>query len=137
MYRSGVGERRLPTGGCYLPRPRLGGGGRHRPDKHSTVRGARNRRIAPAIRRVHTVHAGAHFLRSEALLDEIAAAEGSFWFPAVRDVTPERVEAARRRGLGVATWTANSATEMKRLLALGVDSICTDYPDRLRSVLAA
>jgi glycerophosphoryl diester phosphodiesterase len=97
---------------------------------------AHARRIAPEIRRVHTVRAGGHLLGVEALLDEIASAEGSFWFPAVRDVTAARVEAARTRGLGVATWTANQPAEMKRLLALGVDSICTDYPDRLRSLLA-
>ena len=33
-------------------------------------------------------------------------------------------------------WTVNDKSEMKRLIELGVDGIITDYPDRLRSVMA-
>ena len=33
-------------------------------------------------------------------------------------------------------WTVNEPAEMARLLTLGVDGIITDYPDRLRAVLA-
>ena len=32
---------------------------------------------------------------------------------------------------GVATWTANREPDLQRLIALGVDSICTDHPERL------
>lgn len=44
---------------------------------------------------------------------------------------------ARREGYRVNTWTVNEPDEMRRLLALGVDGIITDYPDRLAEILAA
>jgi len=42
---------------------------------------------------------------------------------------------ARRRGYAVNTWTVDDADEMRRLIALGVDGICTNRPDVLRDVL--
>ena len=33
-------------------------------------------------------------------------------------------------------WTVNERSDMERLIALGVDGIITDYPDRLRAVMA-
>jgi len=35
----------------------------------------------------------------------------------------------------VHVWTVNETEDMKRLIALGVDGIVTDYPDRLLTVL--
>jgi len=32
-------------------------------------------------------------------------------------------------------WTINQRPDMERHIALGVDGIITDYPDRLRTVL--
>lgn len=43
---------------------------------------------------------------------------------------------AHDRGLGVIPWTVNEPAELHRLIELGVDGIITDYPDRLRDVLA-
>ena len=43
---------------------------------------------------------------------------------------------ARRHGYGVNVWTVNEEADMRRLLALGVTSIITDVPDRLRRVQA-
>ncbi|MFZ1240947.1 MAG: glycerophosphodiester phosphodiesterase family protein, partial [Anaerolineae bacterium] len=37
---------------------------------------------------------------------------------------------------GVNVWTVNEEADMRRLLALGVTSIITDVPDRLRRVQA-
>lgn len=45
--------------------------------------------------------------------------------------------AARRLGLQVHAWTVNDATEMNRLLDLGVDGIMTDRADVLRDLLVA
>lgn len=45
------------------------------------------------------------------------------------------IEAAHSRNLRVHVWTVNDVTSMKRLLALGVDGIMTDYPDRLIGLL--
>jgi glycerophosphoryl diester phosphodiesterase len=36
----------------------------------------------------------------------------------------------------VLPWTVNDPSEMRKLIELGVDGIITDYPDRLRSVMA-
>lgn len=44
---------------------------------------------------------------------------------------------ARREGYRVNTWTVDEPEEMRRLLALGVDGIITDHPDRLAGLLAA
>jgi len=46
------------------------------------------------------------------------------------------IEAAHRKGLEVHAWTINDRNDMRRLIALGVDGIITDYPDRLSEVLA-
>lgn len=50
-------------------------------------------------------------------------------------VTPHFVDAAHSRGVAVEAWTINDAAEMTRLLALGVDGLITDRPDRALSVL--
>jgi len=44
---------------------------------------------------------------------------------------------ARDRGYQVNTWTVNEPEEMKRLIALGVDSIITNMPGVLRNLLEA
>jgi glycerophosphoryl diester phosphodiesterase len=45
------------------------------------------------------------------------------------------VEWAHKKGCAVNTWTVNDPTEACRLVALGVDMIITDVPDRLIEVL--
>ena len=45
------------------------------------------------------------------------------------------VDAAHRRDLAVHVWTIDHATEMERLLDLGVDGIMTDRPTILKEVL--
>jgi glycerophosphoryl diester phosphodiesterase len=67
----------------------------------------------------------------------VAAAGCSLWSPFFRDITAERVAEAKRLGLAVIPWTVNERADAERLLDLGVDGIITDYPDRMRAVLAA
>jgi glycerophosphoryl diester phosphodiesterase len=55
------------------------------------------------------------------------------WIPVL---TPRFVRDARRLNLKIEVWTVNEPDDMKRLLALPVDGIMTDYPDRLRPLLA-
>jgi glycerophosphoryl diester phosphodiesterase len=56
-------------------------------------------------------------------------------FPRKTCVTSRGVMAAHKAGVSVATWTANTKNEMKRILACGVDAMATNYPDRLRSLM--
>jgi glycerophosphoryl diester phosphodiesterase len=51
-------------------------------------------------------------------------------------VNAELVQAAHLEGLPVVTWTVNEPARMRELIALGVDGIMSDYPERLVAVLA-
>ncbi|HLW98839.1 MAG TPA: glycerophosphodiester phosphodiesterase family protein [Candidatus Acidoferrales bacterium] len=57
--------------------------------------------------------------------------------PKADAITPELVATAKGQGLGVVAWTVNEPTEMRALMAMGVDGIITDYPDRLKAILSA
>jgi glycerophosphoryl diester phosphodiesterase len=50
-------------------------------------------------------------------------------------LTAELVGAAHRGGLELHVWTINDEEAMRRLIALGVDGIMTDYPDKLIALL--
>jgi glycerophosphoryl diester phosphodiesterase len=68
----------------------------------------------------------------------LAAAAGcDVWSPYAGEVDGAAVRGAHRHGLRVIVWTVNDPTEMARLIELRVDGIITDYPDRLRTVMAA
>jgi glycerophosphoryl diester phosphodiesterase len=67
----------------------------------------------------------------------VAAAGGRIWSPDFTTLTREEVALARELGLAVLPWTVNRPEDMARLLDWAVDGIITDYPDRLRQVMAA
>lgn len=50
-------------------------------------------------------------------------------------LTPTFVRAARRLNLKVDVWTVNEPGDMRRLIALPVDGIMTDYPDRMLALI--
>ncbi|WP_250904285.1 glycerophosphodiester phosphodiesterase [Actinomadura sp. NEAU-AAG7] len=52
-------------------------------------------------------------------------------------VTKAMVAEAHRLGLKVVPWTVDDAPTMNKLIDDGVDGLITDYPDRLRTVMAA
>ena len=64
---------------------------------------------------------------------------GSFQVPErmgrLRVVDLGFLETVHARGLSVHVWTVNDSADMERLVALGVDGIITDYPDRLLDAL--
>jgi glycerophosphoryl diester phosphodiesterase len=66
----------------------------------------------------------------------VAAAGCDVWSPHAGDVDQAAVRSAHRHGLRVIVWTVNDPTAMARLIEQGVDGIITDYPDRLRRVMA-
>ena len=66
----------------------------------------------------------------------VAAAGCAVWSPLYRNAKPDDVAAAKALGLKVIPWTVNERADMERLIGLGVDGIITDYPDRLRAVMA-
>ena len=50
-------------------------------------------------------------------------------------ITPELVKESQRRGISVWVWTVDDEDEMRGLIAMGVDGITSNYPDKLRSIL--
>ena len=67
----------------------------------------------------------------------VAAAGCAVWSPLYRNARPDDIAAAKALGLKVIPWTVNEGADMERLIALGVDGLIADYPDRLRAVMAA
>jgi glycerophosphoryl diester phosphodiesterase len=66
----------------------------------------------------------------------VARAGCGVWSPFFPELTPERVQEAVALGLAVIPWTVNDRADMLRLIDAGVQGIITDYPDRLRQVMA-
>ncbi len=51
-------------------------------------------------------------------------------------MTDDMVRSAHRQGMQVVPWTVNQPADMRALIQRGVDGIITDYPERLRAVMA-
>jgi glycerophosphoryl diester phosphodiesterase len=77
-------------------------------------------------------------LRSyEGSVPRLAHAAGcTIWSPLARNVSAARIAETHALGMTVLPWTVNDPAEMRRLIDAGVDGIITDYPDRLRRVMA-
>lgn len=56
-------------------------------------------------------------------------------FRGIPILTPRFIEEAHRRNLPIHVWTIDDPADMRRLLAMGVDGIQTDRPDRLAPIL--
>jgi glycerophosphoryl diester phosphodiesterase len=66
----------------------------------------------------------------------VKAAGCGTWSMFWRNLTPKDLADAHALGLKVLPWTINERGDMRSLIDLGVDGIITDYPDRLREVMA-
>ena len=66
----------------------------------------------------------------------IKAAGGDIWSPYHKEINADAIKVAHDLGLKVNVWTVNEASRMRELIAMNVDGIITDYPDRLRRVVA-
>jgi glycerophosphoryl diester phosphodiesterase len=73
--------------------------------------------------------------RTRVSADSIKQAGGDGWFCSLDGAKARNVRGARALGLGYGVWTVNTARDMRGALYLGVDAICTDRPDRLRTLL--
>jgi glycerophosphoryl diester phosphodiesterase len=65
----------------------------------------------------------------------IKAAGGDGWFPYFPDATEDAVAEAKALGLRVGAWTVNEPSDMRALIVLNLDGICTDRPDLLAKEL--
>jgi glycerophosphoryl diester phosphodiesterase len=59
------------------------------------------------------------------------------WAPEHTHLTERLLGEAHALGLGVVPWTVNARCEMARLIAWGVDGLCSDRPDLVRAAMAA
>ena len=55
----------------------------------------------------------------------------TIYSPAFKLVDAELVKKAHAAKVAVLPWTVNKEEDMKRMAALGVDGMISDYPDRL------
>lgn len=67
----------------------------------------------------------------------VRAAGGTHWSPFFRDVTAAIIAEAKGLGLRVVPWTVNEPDDLRAVIALGVDGVITDYPDRAKAILAS
>jgi len=70
----------------------------------------------------------------------VRAAPADIYSPSIRLVSRATVDAVHRAGIPIVPWTVDDATQMERLLEMGIgtlrgDGIITNYPDRLIPVL--
>ena len=65
----------------------------------------------------------------------VKAAGGNIWSPYFGDITPALVKKAQSLGLKVVPWTVNELKDLEAVIAMGVDGLISDYPDRARALL--
>jgi glycerophosphoryl diester phosphodiesterase len=68
------------------------------------------------------------------LIEKAVALGAKQFLPRADRITPELIAAAHRVNLLFVVWTVNEIEDMRRVVALGVDGIISDYPDRLDEV---
>ncbi len=91
---------------------------------------------APAGGGASPWHAGlAPGVHGNSLAALVKAAGCETWSMFWRNLDAEALQQARALGLRVIPWTVNDPTQMRRLIAMGVDGLITDYPDRLLAAL--
>ena len=73
---------------------------------------------------------------SDPLKRDIEALRADWLIPHHRQVTANAVNIAHHAGLQVSTWTVNEPARARELAGMGVNSLITDYPHRLRRALA-
>jgi glycerophosphoryl diester phosphodiesterase len=79
-------------------------------------------------------------IRRELLVDENVPLHPLGLYRAVnfqfKNLTPEIVNALRHRGLEIGAWTVNLDADIRRILSLGVHTIISDRPLRVRDIVS-
>ena len=88
-------------------------------------------REAPEIRTAYLTSGQ----RGDAVAKRVHALQGTIWSPNYQDLDPVALTAARGFGLKVIPWTVNEPADIARVLAMNVDGLISDYPDRVRQAL--
>ncbi len=68
---------------------------------------------------------------------QVVGAGAQVLWQAASFVDDDLVARCHAAGIGVVAWTANDPDEIKRLVALDVDGICGDWPERIRAAIAS
>lgn len=103
-----------------------------------TIESAGINTVRPAPDGASAWHAGLKQAEHGGSIVRLARAAGcSTWAPFWRNVTVELVAEAHAAGLRVVPWTVNEPADIEHTVALGIDGLITDYPDRARRVLDA
>ena len=88
-------------------------------------------REAPEIRTAYLTSGQ----RGDTVPKSVHALQGTIWSPNYQDLDPVALAAARGFGLKVIPWTVNEPADIARVLAMNVDGLISDYPDRVRQAL--
>lgn len=68
-------------------------------------------------------------LATESVAAMVAAEGGPVWAPDHTGLTQAHIQEAHALGLAVLPWTVNQPSDMRRLIAWGVDGLISDRPD--------
>ena len=74
-------------------------------------------------------------LTPEATLERVRRFHADAIHPYLPSIDEAVVEACHRDGVEINAWTINSPEDIRRAIALGIDGIITDVPDRVREAL--
>lgn len=103
---------------------------------HEIIR--RAKALTPRLRTATTFAIpGRGHLTARAIIRAVERAEADEAALHYSLATRRTVAALHERSIGVVVWTANTKLIMRRMLAVGVDAIMTNYPNRLADVLAS
>ena len=73
--------------------------------------------------------------KGEAVPRMVHEAKGIIWSPDFHDLDARALAVARELGVKVIAWTVNEPADIERVIAMKVDGIISDYPDRVRQVI--
>jgi glycerophosphoryl diester phosphodiesterase len=86
--------------------------------------------VAAAGKRASAWTAGLALKDYSSVPHMVHAAGGRIWSPDFSDLSSTNIAFADALGVRIVAWTVNTPKDLARVLALGVDGVISDYPDR-------